>query len=117
MDSIMLEFHFDGEADPELLVARPLFLTVDPLTAQLSSITGIDTITSAYDPDLRVLTYHFEHTFATVSKVVETDFGDLLRAETGVFGLGPTGSDQITVEVSGIGLDVTFGVILAHRHT
>ncbi len=110
MESLTLDFRFDGETD--VRVARPLFLTAEELAAQLVSVAGIDTVTPEYDPDLRILTYRLEHTFPTVSEVVETNFGDQLKADTGIFGLSQSGSDQIIVDVSSAGLDVTFGVIL-----
>ena len=40
-----------------------------------------------------------------------------MKTQTGLFGLNPSGSDQITVEASAIGLDVTFGVILVDDPT
>ena len=110
MDSITLDFRFQGEST--VRIARPLFLTADQLTAKLVSIAGIDTVTPTYHPDKRMLTYRLQESLPAVSKLVETDFGDQLKTQTGLFGLSQTGSDQITVEASGIGLDVTFGVIL-----
>ena len=110
MDSLTLDFRFQGEAT--VRTGRPLFLTADQLTAKLMSIAGIDTVTPTYDAAKQTLTYRLQETLPTASKVVETDFGDQLKTQTGLFGLNPSGSDQITVEASGIGLDVTFGVIL-----
>jgi hypothetical protein len=115
MDSVTLDYRFQGEGTTR--IARPLFLTVDQLTAKLASIAGIDTVTTAYDPSTRALTYRLQDALPVASKVVETDFGDQLKAETGLFGLGQSGSDQITVEASDINLDVTFGIILVEDPT
>ena len=47
MDSLTLDFRFQGEAT--VRTGRPLFLTADQLTAKLMSIAGIDTVTPTYD--------------------------------------------------------------------
>lgn len=115
IDSVTLDFRFQGE--PNVRIARPLFLTADQLTAKLASIAGIDTVTPTYNPSKRILTYRLQEALPIVSKVIETDFADQLKTQTGLFGLSQTGSDEITVEASGIGLDVTFGVILVEDPT
>ncbi len=110
LDSVTLDFHFQGESTARL--ARPLFLTADELTEKLLSVAGIDTVTPNYDPDKKILTYRLQEALPAVSNAVEADFGDQLRAQTGLFGLSQSGSDEITVEASAIAMDVTFGVIL-----
>ncbi len=111
-----VKLNFDDASGKPRHVSRQ-FLSAQELLDKLVELGGFDpTGTSiSYDPATRSLAYHL---FATVDPdfvEAELDFGDRLKAATGLAGLAATANASATVDPHDVTLDLTYGVILVHE--
>jgi Ca2+-binding RTX toxin-like protein len=88
--------------------------TAQQLAAKLASLAGFDAgaVAPGYDESSRILTFRLVKTFNPDAIAAGYDFGDQLEAASGVIGLSSDGTASLSVDVSDVALDLTFGLIL-----
>jgi hypothetical protein len=80
--------------------------------ADLVTAVGAGAKVLDYDPATKALTFRLRKTFTPPAGKLGVDFGDQLEKSTGIIALGASGGAGVTVNATGVGLDVTIGVLL-----
>ena len=112
-----VKLDFDDASGTPRHVSRR-FLSAEELLDKLVDLGGFDpTETSTtYDPATKSLAYHLYASFDVPAPLgAELDFGDRLKAATGLSGLAATARPSATVAPYDIALNLTYGVILVEN--
>ena len=105
---------FTDSTGPRTVSRR--FLSAQEMAEKLIELVGFDSLSDliGYDPDNNVLTFHLRKTFDPPARSgLNLDFGDQLKGETNLAGLGATAGASVEIDASGATVDFIFGVELA----